>query len=236
MRQEQRSYQCAGFCILFFIAVQAFQELAFRFWIPAAHGPEQELLTHLLPVDRARALLILASILLLVVPYITIAMRYWRATPIAAASGLIAAIAFVGFEFTSRSMDFFVAGQSWANAYRASGSSQEKTMIVHQYVLWSNMVRGIYFELMLSFLLASCAFLYATLQDQDRWSRIASVAFALNALRLMGRMGSTFAGQTWLDGLNESAYFPSVLVINSMLAIWFFLLAKGTGLAKAANS
>jgi hypothetical protein len=196
MRQEQRRYQFAGFCILFFIAAQAFQELALRFWIPAAHGPEQELLNHLLPVDRARALLILASILLLVVPYITIAMRYWRAASIAAASGLVAGIAFVGFEFTARSVDFFVVGQSWASAYRVSGSSLQKAMIVHRYVLWSDMVRGIYFELMLSSLLASCAFFYATLQDQDRWSRIASLAFALNALRLLGRMGSTFAGQT----------------------------------------
>ena len=66
MRQEQRRYQSAGFCILFFIAAQTFQELATRIWIPAAHGPEQELLTCLLPIDRDRALLILSSILLLV--------------------------------------------------------------------------------------------------------------------------------------------------------------------------
>jgi hypothetical protein len=236
MRPEQRRYQFAGFCILIFIAAQAFQELALRFWIPVAHGPEQELLAHLLPVDRARALLILASILLLVVPYITIAMRYWRATPIASGSGLIAAIAFVGFEFTTRSLDFFVAGQSWANTYRDSGSPLQKAMIVHRYVVWSDMVRGIYFELMLSFLLASCPFFYATLQDQDRWSRIASLAFALNALRLLGRMASTFAGQTWLEALNDSAYFPSVLVINSMLAVWFFQLARGTGLANSADN
>jgi succinate dehydrogenase/fumarate reductase cytochrome b subunit len=136
-------------------------------------------------------------------------------------------IAFIGFEFTARAMDFFVVGQSWANAFHASGSSVEKAMIVHRYVLWSDMVRGIYFELMLSFLLASCAFFYATLQDQDRWSRLASLAFALNALRLLGRISSTFAGQRWLDALNDSAYFPIVFVINCMLAAWFFHLANG---------
>jgi hypothetical protein len=125
-RQEQRRYQFAGFCTLFFIVAQAFQELATRFWIPAAHGPEQELLTYLLPMDRARALLILFSILLLVMPYITIAMRYWLATPIAAVSGLIAGISFIGFEFTARSIDFFVVGQSWANSFRTSCSPVEK--------------------------------------------------------------------------------------------------------------
>ncbi|WP_035358490.1 hypothetical protein [Edaphobacter aggregans] len=226
MRQEQRRYQFAGSCILFFIAAQTFQELATRFWIPDAHGPEHELLIYLLPMDRARALLILSSILLLVIPYIAIAMRYWSATPIAALTGLIAGISFIGFEFTARSMDFFVVGQRWANSFRTSGSPVEKAMIVHRYLLWSDMARGIYFEIMLSFLLASCAFLYATLQDQDRWSRLASLAFAINILRLLGRISSTFAGQTWLDALNNSAYFPIVFVINCLLAAWFFHLAN----------
>jgi hypothetical protein len=227
MREEQRRYQFAGFCTLFFIVAQTFQELATRFWIPAAHGPEQEVLTYLLPLDRARALFILFSILLLVIPYITIAIRYWPATPIAAASGLIAGISFIGFEFTARSIDFFVVGQSWANSFRTTDSSVEKAMIVHRYLLWSDMVRGIYFAIMLSFLLASCAFFYATLQDQDRWSRLASLAFAINAVRLLGRMSSTFGGQTWLDALNNIAYFPIVLVINCLLAAWFFHLANG---------
>lgn len=226
MQQEQRRYRFAGFCILFFIAAQTFQELATRFWIPAARGSEEELLTYLLATDRVRALLILASILVLVIPYITIAMRYWRATPVAAAAGLIASLAFIGFEFTSRSMDFFVVGLSWASAFHSSGSPAEKATIVQRYMLWSDMVRGIYFEIMVSFLLASCAFAYATLQDQDRWSRLASLAFVLNALRLLGRISSTFAGQMWLDSLNNFAYFPIVFVINSMLAAWFFHLAR----------
>jgi succinate dehydrogenase/fumarate reductase cytochrome b subunit len=100
-------------------------------------------------------------------------------------------------------------------------------MIVHRYLLWSDMVRGIYFEIMLSFLLASCAFSYATLQDQDHWSRLASLAFAINALRLLGRISSTFGGKTWLDALNNIAYFPIVSVINCLLAAWFFHLANG---------
>lgn len=225
MQPEQRQYRLAGVCVLFFVAAQTFQEVASRFWIPDAHGPEQELQVYLLPIDRVRALLILASILTLIIPYITIAMRYWRATPIAAAVGLIACAGFVGFEFTARSMDFFVIGQSWATVFR-EGSPAEKAMILHRYALWSDMVRGIYFEIMLSFFLGSCAFVYAVWQDVDRWSRLAAAAFALNALRLLGRISSTFAGQRWLDSLNNTAYFPIVFVINAMLAAWFFHLAK----------
>lgn len=224
--QEQRRYRLAGFCVLFFIVAQMFQEIASRLWIPDAPGPEQALQIYLLPVDRVRALLILASILTLVIPYITIAMRHWRTTPIAAATGLIACIAFVGFEFATRSLDLFVVGQSWAIAFHSSTSAAEKATIVHRYVLWSEMVRGIYFPLMLSFLVGSAAFAYAIWQDEDRWSRLASLAFALNALRLLGRIASTFAGQRWLDPLNNTAYFPIVFVINCMLAAWFFHLAR----------
>jgi hypothetical protein len=53
-------------------------------------------------------------------------------------------------------------------------------MILQRYVVWSGMVHGIYFEIMRSFLLGSAAFAYAIWQDEDRWSRLASLAFALN--------------------------------------------------------
>ena len=58
------------------------------------------------------------------------------------------------------------------------------------------------------------------------WYRLATLAFVLNALRLLGRLLSTFAGQAWLSGLNDRFYFPAVLVINAMLALWFVRLAK----------
>lgn len=228
MSQQQRRYLLAAFCILFFIAAQTFQEFAYRFWIPATHSPEQELLAYLLPVDRARALLVLASILLMVVPYIVIALRYRRVTPVAALLGLIFGVAFLGFELSSRSVDFFVIGQSWARAYQSGGAAADHATILHRYVLWTDMLRGIYFPLMLSHLLASCAFAYATSREHDRWARLATLAFLLNALRLLGRLLSTFAGQLWLDPLNNTAYYPAALIINGMLAAWFFHLATTT--------
>ncbi len=35
-----------------------------------------------------------------------------------------------------------------------------------------------------------------------------------------------FVGQLWLDPLNSKAYFPAILIINSMLTLWFSLLAR----------
>jgi hypothetical protein len=40
-----------------------------------------------------------------------------------------------------------------------------------------------------------------------------------------------FAGQTWLDPLNNTAYYPVVLAVNGMLAAWFFHLAATSGKA-----
>lgn len=184
-------------------------------------------------MDRVRALLIMASIVSLIVPYIVIALRYRRIAPIAAVLGLVSGAAFIGFELSSRGVDFFVVGQSWARAFQAGGSAADQAAILHRYIVWSDMVRGVYFPLMLSHLLASCAFAYVMLRDPDRWTRLASLAFVLNALRLLGRIASTFSGQTWLDPLNNSTYYPLVLVINGMLAAWFFhLVTSGKAVLK----
>jgi hypothetical protein len=49
------------------------------------------------------------------------------------------------------------------------------------------------------------------------------------ALRLLGRLLAMFAWQLWLYPLNNKAYFRGVLIINSMLATLFFLLARHAG-------
>jgi hypothetical protein len=53
------------------------------------------------------------------------------------------------------------------------------------------------------------------------------IAFSLDGLRLLGRPLATFAGQSWLKGLNGTAYFPTALVINIAIALWLLCLAKG---------
>jgi hypothetical protein len=79
---------------------------------------------------------------------------------------------------------------------------------------------------MLAHLLASICFLIATWRGVGRWSWLAPAAFGLNALRLLGRLLSTFAGQSWLDAFNGMPlHFILVVPINGMLAAWFFWLA-----------
>ena len=217
----------AAICVLCFIAAQTFQELAVRFWITESHGPTDDLAIYLLPVDQVRAALIGITILLLMIPFTVIALRYRTVAPLASIIGLIAGAAFVGLEIVHRSMDFFVVGKQWAYQFR-NATGAERDLILHYFSLWNEIVQGWYFPLMLSYFIASICFAVAIASGRGRgafyW--LAPIAYSLNALRLLGRMMSNFAGQHWLDGFNGKLYFPAVLVINGLLASWFFYMAR----------
>ena len=220
-------YRLSAFCMFFFLLAQSFQEIAYRFWIPVSHSPQDELLIYLLPIDKARAILIMGAIVVLIVPFVVIALRYWTRAPLASVLGVIFGSAFIGFELSHRSVDFFVIGQQWAHDL-ASASATQRELILQRFLRWNEMVRGWYFPLMLSYLLASCAFALATWTDRHRgrWYYLAPIAYILNALRLLGRILGTFAGQRWLDGLNDKLYFPVVFIINTLILIWFIRLAR----------
>ena len=221
-------YILSGLCTLFFIAAQSFQEIAYRYWIPAAHNPQDELLVYLLPIDRVRSILIMSTIVLLAVPFVVIALRYFKVAPLASTLGAIFGAAFIGFELSHRSVDFFVIGETWARQLASASSTVERETVLQRFALWNQMVRGWYFPLMLSFLLASCSFAVATWNDtiRGRWYYLAPIAFVLNALRLLARILSTFVGQSWLAGFNDKLYFPAVLIINTLLLIWWFVLVR----------
>src|SRR5271157_4114969 len=207
-------YRLAAFFVFLFLAAQTFQELAYRLWIPATNGPADELLNYLLPIDKVRSLLIMGTIVGLIVPFAVIALRYRNRAPLASLIGIVFGAAFIGFELAHRSVDFFVIGQ-WAREF-ASASGSQRELVLQRFASWNEMVRGWHFPLLLSYLLASCAFAVATGTDRHRggWYSLAPLAYVLNALRLLGRILSTFAAQRWLDGLNDKLYFPAVFVIN----------------------
>ena len=225
-------YRLSAFCVLAFLAAQTFQVLAFAFWIPVAKGSRAELLTYSLPIDQARSLMVMGSIVLLVIPYITIALRYYRSAPVLSLLGLVFGVAFIGFEVSARSIEFFVVGQTWARELKTAAGIREDE-VLDQYALWNSLVHAWYFPLLLSHLIASCAFAAAAFQDAAVASRIAVIAFALNALRLVGRLLGTFAGQAWLSGLNDRFYYPAVLIINALLVLWFWLLSRSPHSADA---
>jgi hypothetical protein len=219
-------YGAAALVIFLFLAAQAFQQLAFAYRISPAKDLTDNLRTYLLPVDQARALVVGGSILLLVVPYSVIALRYFAVAPIFSLLGLIFGLGFVGCELTHRSLDYFLVGTNWARQLdRSTGLARES--LLQRFTLWNDITHAWYFPLLLSHLLASFCFLRVTWIEAgaDFWSGLAPMAFGLNALRLLGRLLSMFAGQSWLNGLNARLYFPAVLLINLLLLAWFLHLA-----------
>jgi hypothetical protein len=223
----RRRYFLSAFCTFLFLAAQTFQAFAYRFWIPSSHGPQDDLLTYLLPIDKARAILVMITIVALIVPFVVIALRYRDRTPLASVLGVIFGTAFIGFELSQRSVDFFVVGQHWARDL-ASASAPQHELILQRFAAWRELVAAWYFPLLLSYLIASSAFLVATWTDRRRgWLYyLAPSAYLLNTSRLLARILSTFAGQQWLDGANGSLYFPLVFVSNTLIMIWFIVLAR----------
>ena len=220
-------YFLAAFCVLLFLLGQTFQQLAYQLWIPSPDDPANALLVYLNRVDQLRAIILIFSILVLLIPYIAAAQRFRHVAPLASAVGLIGGIAFIGFELTARSIDLLLVGQQWAHQFQAATASSVREMILQRFQLWNDFEHAWYFPLLLSHFVSSCGYCVATWKSSG-WYRLGAIAFLLNDLRLVGRILSMFAGQRWLESLNNAAYLPAVLVVNVMLIVWFLLLAKET--------
>jgi hypothetical protein len=113
-------YFVSDLCVLFFVLAQTFQACCCWFWIPSARSPQVQLLTYLLRIDQVRALMVMASIVSLIVPYCVIALTGRKNAPLASLRGLIFGAAFVEFEVSARSIDFFVVGQHRAHHLQAA--------------------------------------------------------------------------------------------------------------------
>ncbi len=223
----KKRYLSAAGVLICFLAAQAFQSLASAYWLPSAHSPQQALALYLLPINKLRAVLVGATILGLVFPYLVIALRYIRVDPISSLLGFVFEVGFVGAEIAQRSVDFLLVGDRWARAFQG-GSAVLQQMLLQRFDVWNELTAAWYFPLLLAHLIASCFFLRATWTEWGRggWFRLAPCAIFLNALRLLGRIFSLFAGQTWLDAFNNSLYFPLIFSINILLIAWFLNLYR----------
>jgi hypothetical protein len=78
MTGQGRQALFAGLCVLAFLATQTFQQVALWLWIPGPLNLRDELVTYALPVDQVRAILVPVGLILLIVPYCVVALRYNR--------------------------------------------------------------------------------------------------------------------------------------------------------------
>jgi hypothetical protein len=145
---KDESLSCGHGCLFFFLAAQTFQSIALAYWIPAAQTAQENLATYLLPVDQARAALVGVTILLLIVPYLVIALRYFGRDPVFSLLGFVFGVGFIGAECAQRSIDFFLVGARWARELNdSSGITRE--ILLRRFDLWNDITAAWYFPLLL---------------------------------------------------------------------------------------
>jgi hypothetical protein len=72
----------------------------------------------------------MGTIVVLIVPFVVITLRCFKVAPMVSVLGLVFGVAFIGFEVSHRSMDFFVVGERWANQFAQANSSAEREAIL----------------------------------------------------------------------------------------------------------
>lgn len=218
-------YRLAGAGLCVFVAAQIFQALCFIFWFPETQAAAEDFAIRTGTLDRTRALAVLFSIAGLAVTYAVFALDRFAKAPLASLLAFTFTMFFVVFEFLHRGLDFVMVSQQWANAYAAEPAL--RGVLAQRHEFWGSFTSAIYFPLMLSGLVAWTCFAIATWNAGSGWLRLASIAFALNALRTLGRLLGNYTGVDWFDFLDSFAlYLAMVFLINGMLAIWLFRRAS----------
>jgi len=232
MQPTARHYRLAAAGLCIFLAAQAFQALCFLFWFPETQAAAEDFAVRAGLLDRIRALAVLFSIAGLAATYAVFALDRFAKAPLASLLAFTFTMFFIVFEFLHRGLDFVMVSQQWANAYAAEPAL--RGVLAERHEFWGAFTGAIYFPLMLSGLIAWVCFAIATWNAGPGWMRLASIAFALNALRTLGRFLGSYSGVSWFDFLESFAlYLVLVFLINGMLAVWLFKRAAAADKAPA---
>ena len=206
---HRRLFAVAAVCAGLYLAAQTLQLILGLTLLPSPATPQAEALGRTLPAETLRAVVLLLSFFALIPVYVALALDRFRAAPGAAVCGAIFGIMFVLLEIAYRDIDLFVVSGVWARAGDLGRLS-----------LWDQAVSGWYLILLLSHFLSSACFALAFRRDATRWDLLAVFSFALNALRLLGRILGGYAGVGWLATLSGPLYFPAVAVVMTLLLVW----------------
>jgi hypothetical protein len=202
-------------CLVAYLAAQTFQQYVFAV-LSAAGDDAAAWRATLDPLNRARAFALLLSFFPLLIAFMVICAQKLRTAPRRAAIACVFLLLFCVFEIAYRSMEFFVIDGIWTRELLESTDALVRTTMQERLDVFGDVVRGVYFPLMLTQLTGS-VFLFATTFPAARADAFLRLAMSVNALRLVGRLASTYGGVTWLSAFNDRLYFPCVLIVFSAL-------------------
>jgi len=229
-------YRLGAVCCAYYVAAQLFQEISFHFGINDSAGGEAEILQRRTPLDQFRLILILLgfSLIPIITAYAGVALRRYRARPAASLLGFAFAVMFVGFEASTRSIDFFLISRKWAVEYRAATLESVRQVIGSRIQVWDDAIAAFYFALLGVHMLSSLCFAVAT-WDRDKWDVIVALGFWVSAMESVARLSESYLGQSWVASINSAAYLPVVLLSFGTLAIWLWRQAKSAELSPAIS-
>lgn len=223
MQLQPGHFRLAGIALCMFVAAQLFQALCIVFWIPETQAPAADYAVRLGWVDRSRSLAVLFGIMGLAVAYAVIALDRFAKAPLASLLAFGFAMFFILFELLHRGLDLIMVSQQWAGAFATAADPAARETLIQRLDLWGSFSGAFYFPLLLSGLVAWTCFAIATWNAGNGWLRLASFAFAINALRTLGRLLNSYTGIDTFDFLNGfAAYLVLVLLVNAMLVVWLF--------------
>lgn len=226
-RLTPRHFRIAATCVCLFLATQLFQGLCLLVLLPETDSAAEALTQRGQVLDHWRAILVLVGLLLLAVPYAVIALDRIRTAPVAASLGFTFGALFVAIELLYRGVELVRIHGGLAPELSAATAARRET-ILGEYAAWNELVAALYFPLLLAGLIASVCFALATWRGVARWHRLGSLAFSLNALRLVARLLGAYGGVSWLAPFNTlPTYLVGVVAINALLAAWLFRSASG---------
>jgi hypothetical protein len=222
---DTRTHRVAAAIVaLGYVAIQAFQWYAFAH-LPPAPTPAAQLLQGPLPLNLARAALMLLAFPGLLYLFAVTCAIVQRRHPARALAAFVGFFVFCLLEILLRSVEFFYVFGHLPAQYAAAGSALERAHVLEAQATFGAVQFALYFPLGMAWLAGSvlvCAGLGGRRLD---W--LAQAAFGLNALRLLLRTLDAYVLGLKFDALYDVLYLPLVVLTFVPLAAW--LLLRGGG-------
>lgn len=178
---------------------------------------------------------VLFGILASAATYGVITLDRFTKAPLAALLGFVFITFYIAIELLHRGLDFAMVSRQWAGAFAATTDPSARDELTLRQEFWGSFTSALYFPLLLSGLIARTCFAIATGDAGPGWRRLASIAFAVTALRTFGRLLGSYTGVAWLGFLDSFAlYLVLVFLTNGMLAVWLFKRAATVEVSRAS--
>jgi hypothetical protein len=187
--------------------------------LPETNSISEEFLQGRAAINIWRSLVLLLSFIPLIYTFLIICshnLKYNFALTIYAFLGLFM---FCFLEITIRSIELFYTQLILPSSYLQATNLNEKKVLLDNYSAFQSVQYALYFPLMLTQAIGSII-LSIIFSNRQKVNLLLKTAFALNAIRLAGRLIGMFLHINWFDSFSGSLYLPSIIIIYGLITVW----------------